>query len=75
MPAPPDPAADMSAEFPGWALWVSGTGRWWASWQAALTAGDTAAGCVPFLHADSPAALAAQIRTQEALHNQPSAGA
>lgn len=41
-------------QFPGWTLWVSGTGRWWASRQVELTAADLAAGCVPFLHADDP---------------------
>jgi hypothetical protein len=75
MPAVPDQAAALSQEFPGWALWVSGTGRWWASRQAALNAAGLAAGCVPFLHADGPTALAGQIRAQEAIHaRQPTTG-
>jgi hypothetical protein len=50
----------------GWTLWVSGTGRLWASRRDALTAAEIAAGCVAFLHADSPGALAGQLCTQEA---------
>ena len=67
MPALPDHAAALTDEFSGWTLWLSGTGRWWASRRDALSAADQAAGCVLFLHADGPAALAAQIRAQEAL--------
>ncbi len=66
MPALSDHAA-LSREFPGWALWLSGTGRWWASRKVELTAADVAAGCVPFLHADSPEGLAEQLRAQEVL--------
>jgi len=76
MPAVPHPgAAVLSEEFPGWTLWVSGTGRLWASRRAALAAADLAAGCVAFLHADGPDALAGQLRVQEALRSRrPAAG-
>jgi hypothetical protein len=57
---------------PRWALWVSGTGRLWASRRDTLTATDIAAGCVAFLHADSSGALAGQLRVQEALTGGPS---
>jgi hypothetical protein len=67
MPALPDHADALHYEFPGWALWISGTGRWWASRRDALSAADLAAGCVPFLHADTPESLAAQLRAQKAL--------
>lgn len=67
MPTVPDHAAALSQDYPGWALWLSGTGRWWASRRDELSAADQAAGCVPFLHADSPGALAGQLRAQEAL--------
>ena len=68
MPAVPHPgAAALSDEFPGWTLWVSGTGRLWASRRGALTAADVAAGCVAFLHADTHGAMAGQFRAQEAL--------
>lgn len=74
MPAITNPAAALSGEFPGWALWLSGTGRWWASWQAELSAAERAAGCAPFLHADTAEALAGQIRAQEALRPRQDTG-
>ena len=55
MPGPPDPAAALREQHPGWTIWVSGTGRWWASRLGELTAAEAAAGCAPFLHADDPA--------------------
>ncbi len=74
MPALPHPgAAVLSDEFPRWTLWVSGTCRLWASRRDALTAADVAAGCVAFLHADGPGALAVQLRVQEALRSRRSA--
>ena len=76
MPALPHPgAAALSEEFPRWTLWVSGTGRLWASRRDTLTAADQAAGCVPFVHGDGPGALAGQLRVQEALRSRrPAAG-
>ena len=71
MPGPPDPAAVLREQYPCWTLWVSGTGRWWASRKVELTAADVAAGCVPFLHADDPGTLAGQIRAQNARRCQP----
>jgi hypothetical protein len=55
-------------------LWLSGTGRLWANWQAELSAAEQAAGCVPFLHADTAEALAGQIRAQEALRPRQDTG-
>ena len=49
MPGPPDLTAALRDQYPGWTIWVSGTGRWWASRKIELTAVDLAAGCVPFL--------------------------
>ncbi len=71
MLGPPDPAAMIREQYPGWTLWVSGTGRWWASRTVELTAADVAAGCVPYLHADDPETLTRQIRAQEARRCQP----
>jgi hypothetical protein len=71
MSGPPDPAATLRDQHPGWTIWVSGTGRWWASRTVELTTADLAAGCVPFLHADDPATLAAQISAQDARRCQP----
>jgi hypothetical protein len=64
-----DPAvpAVITEQFPDWALWLSGTGRWWASRRTRLTAADLAAGCALFLHADDLEALVSQIRAQQAL--------
>jgi hypothetical protein len=70
-----DPVAAIRNEFPSWALWHSGTGRWWASFRPDLSAAEQSAGCVPFLHADEPEALAGQIRAQEARRCQHPAGA
>jgi len=76
MPALPHPgAAALGNEFPRWTLWVSGTGRLWASRRDTLTAADLAAGCVAFVHADGPDALAGQLRVQETLRSRrPAAG-
>jgi hypothetical protein len=68
MPAPPDPAAVIRQQHPGWTIWVSDTRRWWAFRTLELTAADVAAGCVPFLHADDRDTLASQIRAQQARH-------
>jgi hypothetical protein len=65
---PSDPAV-ITEQFPDWAIWLSGTGRWWASRRTGLTAADLAAGCVLYLHADDPETLASQIRAQQALRN------
>jgi hypothetical protein len=59
MPGPPDPAAALGEQHPGWTIWLSGTGRWRASRLAELTADEAAAGCAPFLHADDPGTRAA----------------
>ena len=36
----PDAAAEIRGQYPGWTLWVSGTGRWWASRTVELTAAN-----------------------------------
>lgn len=70
MTAPLDPAGWISSRFPGWRGWVSQTGRWWAMDESALTAGQVSAGCLPLLHAEDAAALAARIQAQETLRHQ-----
>jgi hypothetical protein len=58
----------LENEYDGrWWVWLSDTGRWWASRRDSLSAGDLAAGCVPFLRADTPDELAERIEEQEAL--------
>jgi hypothetical protein len=54
-------AAEIEAEFDGWHVWRSDTGRWWAARKASLTAEDLSAGCVQYLQADSPQELRDQI--------------
>lgn len=52
---------------PGWRLWVSSTGRWWALRQTALTASQVAAGCEPLIYAADSLALAVLISAQDEL--------
>jgi hypothetical protein len=61
-------AARIEAQFGDrWGIWLSDTGQWWAARRQALTAEDLAAGCVPYLQADSPDELRDRIRDEEAL--------
>ncbi len=50
-----------------WAVWLSDTGQWWATWHNVLPAAAMNAGCVPFLRADRPEALGQRIREQDQL--------
>lgn len=62
------PAETLEAAFCGrWGIWLSDTGRWWASHRAALTSADLAAGCVPFVRADTTSQLVERIQAQEDL--------
>ena len=66
-----DTAKTLEAVFGGrWGVWLSDTGRWWATRRAALTAAELTAGCVPFLRADTEALLAEHIQAQEELSGQ-----
>jgi hypothetical protein len=61
-------AAGIEAEFGNrWGVWLSDTGQWWAARRQALSSEDLAAGCVPYLQADSPDELRDRIRDEEAL--------
>jgi hypothetical protein len=53
--------AQPAQDIPGWRLWVSSTGRWWALRQTALTAAQVAAGCEPLIYVTDSPALAAPI--------------
>jgi hypothetical protein len=65
----------METVFDGrWGIWLSDTGRWWASRRDSLSAADLGAGCVPFLRADTADELAERIQEQEALCPPESAG-
>ena len=55
--------AAIEAVFGGrWGVWLSDTGWWWAARTQTLTAGELAAGCVPFLHAHNPEELTEQMQ-------------
>lgn len=59
---------DIESRFPGWGLWRSGTGRWWAFRTAAdpLTIAQLRAGCRLLVHANTLDALREAIRTEVA---------
>lgn len=59
--------AEIEAEFEGWHVWLSDTGRWWAARKTSLTAAESSAGCVQYLQADSPEELREQIIAEETL--------
>jgi hypothetical protein len=59
--------SEIEAEFPRWQVWISDTGRWWAALRPALTPGQTAAGCVPYLRAADRDELLLRVREQEDL--------
>lgn len=61
-------AETLEAAFSGrWGIWLSDTGRWWASHRGTLTAAELTAGCVPFVRADTSSQLAERIQAQEDL--------
>lgn len=69
----PQPSADsvedarvmrsIEAEFPGWGVWRSDTGRWWAFRTGAdpLTIDQLRAGCRLLVQADTGAALRSAV--------------
>ena len=64
-------AKTLEAIFDGrWGIWLSDTGRWWATRRAALTAAELAAGCVPYLRAETESQLAEHIQAEEKLSAQ-----
>jgi hypothetical protein len=64
-------AEAIEATFGGrWRVWLSDTGWWWAARCQPLNLAALGAGCVPFLRAQSPAALAERIQDQEDLHTR-----
>lgn len=56
----------LEAEFPGWRLWISDTGRWWAfrTSACALTIEQLRAGCRLIVQADTSDALYSAIRDE-----------
>lgn len=58
----------IRVEFPGWGVWLSDTGRWWAFRTAvgALTIGQLRAGCRVLVLADTVGALHSAIAAEVA---------
>jgi hypothetical protein len=58
-----DVMRSIEEEFPGWGVWRSDTGRWWAFRTAAdpLTIDQLRAGCRLLVHADTGVALRAAV--------------
>jgi hypothetical protein len=56
----------LEAEFPGWRLWISDTGRWWAFRTSAnaLTIEQMRGGCRLIVQADTSDALYSAIRAE-----------
>jgi hypothetical protein len=56
----------LEAEFPGWRLWISDTGRWWAfrTSACALTIEQLRAGRRLIVQADTSDALYSAIRAE-----------
>lgn len=57
---------EIESEFPGWGVWHSGTGRWWAFRTAAnpLTITQLREGCQLIVQANTPETLREGIRAQ-----------
>jgi hypothetical protein len=58
--------AEIEAEFPGWHVWKSDTGPWWAARKVTLTAEQSGVGCAQYLRANSATELHGDITADEA---------
>lgn len=55
----------LAAQFPGWSIWRSDAGRWWATRRTPPTAAQGDAGCDHTVDADTPADLCGVLAEQE----------
>lgn len=63
--------AELEAEFPGWHVWRSNAGRWWATRTGAvLRREDLGTGRVMTVDADDPNTLRNQLLTQAVLDRE-----
>jgi hypothetical protein len=61
-------AAELEARFPGWHVWLSSAGRWWATRTGPVTGRDSfGAGRAMTVDADDMEALRAQLARQSRL--------
>ena len=61
----------LEAEYPGWHIWHSNAGRWWATRTGSvLRRDDLGTGRVMTIDADDEAALRAQLIAQVSLDEQ-----
>jgi hypothetical protein len=61
----------LEAEFPGWHIWHSNAGRWWATRTGSvLRRDDLGTGRVMTIDADDEAALRDQLAAQTSLDQQ-----
>ena len=63
--------AQVEADFPGWHIWHSNAGRWWATRTGLVTRrDDLGTGRVMTLDADDAAALREQLATQSSFDRE-----
>jgi hypothetical protein len=63
--------AQLEAEFPGWHIWRSSAGRWWATRTGSvLRRDDLGTGRVMTLDADDEPELRAQLESQASLDSE-----
>jgi hypothetical protein len=63
--------AELEAEFPGWHIWHSSAGRWWATRTGLVLRRDAlGTGRVMTLDADDDASLRVQLATQASMDGE-----
>lgn len=63
--------AELEAEFPGWHIWRSNAGRWWATRTGAvLRRADLGSGRVMTVDADDDGALREQLANQSLIDRE-----
>ena len=69
---PPEPLADLAADFPGWHIWRGRDGRgadkgWYATRQRRLSAAELDAGLAATLSADDAGSLRGRLAQQQVI--------
>ncbi|MER7213251.1 hypothetical protein ABT340_39825 [Streptosporangium sp. NPDC000239] len=55
---------ELAADHPGWSIWISDGGRWYATRRAELTKPEIDAGCARTVEAEGPGGLAEGLEDQ-----------